>query len=65
MITEKRFKEICREEGATEAAVEEYWQFELLTRAAYPEPDFSNENVVRQTIQYMFNTFPSDCQEGQ
>jgi len=63
MITETRYKEICREEGATEAAAEEYWQFELVTRKVVPHIDSDNEEIARQTIQSMLVSFPEDYQK--
>uniref|UniRef100_A0A6M3L7D1 Uncharacterized protein n=1 Tax=viral metagenome TaxID=1070528 RepID=A0A6M3L7D1_9ZZZZ len=63
MITEERYKEICREEGATEAAAEEYWRFEKKARALYPGIDSSVESIARQTIRGMLDFFPNDCRK--
>ena len=59
MLSEERFKEICREEGANEAAVEEYWQFQRRFHEEFPNEGDSKE-AARFTIWAMLEHYPED-----
>lgn len=49
MITEARYKEICREEGATKKAAQEYWEFEQKFNSLAPGINTNDETPARRT----------------
>jgi hypothetical protein len=63
-MDEQRFKEICREEGASEKATDEYWKYEQMfqkvTGNMFADDKQTNEQALRFTIRAILAEFPSD-----